>query len=309
MKVHQSIESLQRLEHAVVSSGTFDGVHVGHQKILSRIREVAENQKGESVLLTFWPHPRLVLFPDQELKLLNTFEEKLELLEKQGIDHLVRIPFTRAFSQMSSLEFIESILVEKLGTKTLVIGYDHRFGRNREGSFENLKRNAIKYGFNVEEIPRQDVDHVGVSSTKIRKALSEGKVEVASEYLGRRYSLQGEVVEGDKIGRQMGFPTANINVGFPHKLIPHDGIYAVRVGWAGKTYGGMLYIGSRPTLSVSGQNIEVNIFDFDHKIYGEQLTVHFIQQIRNDSKFDNLEELRQQLIRDKEKASEILNLI
>ena len=309
MKVHQSIESLQKLQHAVVSSGTFDGVHVGHQKILSRIREVAESQEGESVLLTFWPHPRLVLFPDQELKLLNTLEEKLELLEQQGIDHLVKIPFTRAFSQMSSLEFIEKILVEKLGTKTLVIGHDHRFGRNREGSFENLKRNATKYGFSVEEIPRQDVDHVGVSSTKIRKALNEGKVEVASEYLGRWYSLQGKVVEGDKIGRQMGFPTANINVDFPHKLIPNDGIYAVTVRWTGKTYGGMLYIGSRPTLSESGQTIEVNIFDFDHKIYGEQLTVHFIQQIRNDSKFDNLEELRQQLIRDKERASEILNLM
>ena len=309
MKIYEGLDQFQPIEHAVVTSGTFDGVHIGHRKILSRIQEIARKQNGETVLITFWPHPRLVLFPDEHnLQLLNTFEEKIELLEQQGIDHLVKIAFTQEFSQTTSSDFIDEILVKGIGTKTLVIGYDHRFGRNREGSFESLKQNAGTYGFGVEEIPHQDIHHVTVSSTKIRKALQEGKVEIAHEYLNQPYQINGIVVAGDKIGREIGFPTANIRIASPYKLIPQDGIYAVKVRHGSVWYGGMLYIGNRPTLNAENRSIEVNIFDFDQEIYDDQLRIEFIQQIRNDSKFENLDDLRHQLSRDKVAASKILSL-
>lgn len=306
MKIYHGIEDFTRLPNAVVTSGTFDGVHVGHQKILSRLQEAATRNGGETVVITFWPHPRLVLHPEEtSLKLLNTFEEKAELLKEQGIQHLVRIPFTREFSQLSSEEFITKIIVE-IGTKKLIIGYDHHFGKNREGSFEQLTLNGPKYGFEVEEIPRQDVDHVGVSSTKIRKALEEGDIETATHFLGNPYSLTGRVVMGDKLGRILGYPTANLEIDTGYKLVPADGIYAVTVRYGHKNYNGMLYIGNRPTVHGAKRNIEVNIFDFDKDIYGESLTVYFHKLIRGDARFNDLEELKQQLHRDKEEALRIL---
>jgi len=269
MKIYHSIDDFQPLNYAVVTSGTFDGVHLGHQTILHRLKEIAEKNNGETVVITFWPHPRLILKPEeQSLRLLNTFEEKAELLKAQGIHHLLRIPFTKEFSQITSQEFISKILVEKIGTRKLVIGYDHRFGRNREGSFEQLKLNGPTYGFEVEEIPRQDVDNVGVSSSKIRKALEEGDVETASHFLGRPYSISGAVIKGDKLGRVLGFPTANIDIDAHHKLIPAEGIYAVTVSYGAGEYKGMLYIGNRPTVDGVNRSIEVNIFDFNKEIYG-----------------------------------------
>src|SRR6187551_3317771 len=306
MKIYHGIEDFSRLDYAVVTSGTFDGVHLGHQKILSRLNEIASSQRGETVVITFWPHPRLVLKPDTTLKLLNTFEEKAELLKAQGINHLVRIPFTKEFSQLTSEEFIKKILVDTIGTKKLVIGYDHHFGKNREGSFEQLKLNGPKYGFEVEEISRQDVDHIGVSSTKIRKALEEGDIDTATHLLGNPYSLTGRVVSGDKLGRLLGFPTANIQIDTAFKLIPADGIYAVTVVYAHKTFKGMLYIGNRPTINGIKQNIEVNIFDFDKDIYGDSLTIHFHSLIRLDIKFNDLEGLRTQLGLDKIEALRML---
>lgn len=303
MKIYHTLDDFSTLNFAVVTSGTFDGVHLGHQKILDRLKETAKYNSGETVVITFWPHPRLVLHPeDRTLKLLNTFEEKADLLKAQGIQHLVRIPFTKEFSQLSSLDFIKNILVEKIGTKKLVIGYDHHFGKNREGSFEQLKINSSQFGFEVEEIPRQEIDHLAVSSTKIRKAIEEGDVDTASQLLGRPYSLAGRVVEGDRIGSGLGFPTANLEIDSHYKLIPADGIYAVRVEYERKRWDGMMYIGNRPTINGTRQSIEVNIFNFDKTIYGDNLKVELIKLLRMDSRFSNLEELKIQLHKDKESA-------
>ena len=307
MKIYHSLEDFSRLSFGVVTSGTFDGVHLGHQKILQRVRDIASKHGGESVVITFWPHPRLILRPEEPaLKLLNTFEEKAELLRKHGVQHLLRIPFTKEFSQISSMEFITQILVETMGTKKLVIGYDHRFGKNREGSFEQLKLNGPTYGFEVEEIPRQDVDHVGVSSTKIRKALESGNIDTANHFLGRPYQLSGRIIKGDKLGRVLGFPTANIDLDSHDKLVPAEGIYAVTVLHGHATYGGMLYIGNRPTVDGSRRSIEVNIFDFDKDIYGETIQVSFHQLLRSDSKFEDLESLKRQLEHDKVTALQAL---
>lgn len=307
MKIYHSPGDFARLKYAVVTSGTFDGVHRGHQKILDRLKEVATRAQGETVVITYWPHPRLVLHPDdQTLKLLNTFEEKAELLKQQGIQHLVRIPFTKEFSQLTSSEFVQRILVDAIGTRKLVIGYDHHFGKNREGSFEQLRPTGKTFGFEVEEIPAQDIDHVTVSSSKIRKALESGDATTAAHFLGRSYALSGLVVKGDKLGRVMGYPTANISIESHFKLVPADGIYAVRVQHAGRSYGGMLYIGVRPTLNGVKRTIEVNIFDFDSDIYGETLTVSFERLLRTDTKFRDLEALKDQLQRDKQLALEAL---
>ena len=307
MKIYYSLEDFSKLTNAVVTSGTFDGVHIGHQKIINRLKEIATNSKGETVVITFWPHPRLILKPeDDSLRLLNTFEEKAELLKKQGIQHLLRIPFTKEFSQISSQKFIKDILVDTIGTKKLVIGYDHRFGNNREGSFEQLQINGPAYGFEVQEIERQDIDHIAVSSSKIRKALEEGDIETANHFLGRPYSLTGEVVKGDKLGRVLGYPTANIDLDSRHKLIPSDGIYAVTVQYGSGTYKAMLYIGNRPTVSGTKRVIEVNLFEFNKEIYGETLTVYFHGLIRLDAKFQDLETLKSQLHLDKIEAETML---
>jgi riboflavin kinase / FMN adenylyltransferase len=307
MKIYHGLEDFVRLKTAVVTSGTFDGVHIGHQKILSRLKEIAAACNGETVVITFWPHPRLVLHPeDVTLKLLNTFEEKAEFLKDHGIQHLIRIPFTKEFSHLSGEDFIVKVLVNTIGTKKLVIGYDHHFGKNREGSFEQLKMNGPKYGFEVEEIPRQEVDHLAVSSTKIRSALETGEIETATHLLGNPYSITGRVVSGDKLGRILGFPTANIEIDTKYKLIPSDGIYAVRVSYEHTLYNGMLYIGNRPTIQGSKRNIEVNIFGFNEEIYGESLTIYFHKLLRHDMRFHDLEELKVQLFEDKAAAIKYL---
>ncbi len=310
MRIYNGIQEFEQLNFAVVTIGSFDGVHIGHQKIIERLISIAKKRNGESVLMTFWPHPRHILNPeDKSLKILTTFYEKATLLEQSGIDHLIKIPFTAEFSQLSSAEFINLYLLEKINTKVLVIGYDHRFGKNREGSFENIKSNSEQYGFEVEEIPEQDVNNVAVSSTKIRKALLEGDVDLASKFLGRYYAITGMVVPGNKIGRQLGFPTANILPDNEYKLIPGDGIYAVRVEFENVFYDGMLSIGFRPTIGLSDRTIEVNIFNFDKDIYNNQLTIHFINKFRDEMKFENLDELQVQLHKDYETAKKILSRI
>src|SRR5690606_6005363 len=307
MKIHEGVENFPKLSYPVVTSGTFDGVHIGHQKILSRITELAKANAGETVSITFWPHPRFTLGSDKNLRLLSTFEEKASYLKKSGIDHLVKIPFTKDFSELSSESFIRKISVERIGTKKLVSGYDHRFGRNRAGSFEHLTANEAAYGFEVEEIPRQDIDDVAISSTKIREALAEGDVAMANEYLGRSYSLAGIVGSGKQLGRRIGFPTANIILLDTYKLIPGDGVYAVEVKHKSHLYQGMLNIGIRPTVGGISKVIEVNIFDFQGDLYGQELRVFFRYKIREEKKFDSIESLSNQLKLDREEAIRVLN--
>jgi len=300
VKVYRGIEEFEGKANYAVTTGTFDGVHIGHRTILDRLKQIAQKLDGESVLLTFYPHPRMVLQADSNLKLLNTIDEKTELLEAAGIDHLIIHPFTKAFSRTTSLEFVRDILVNQIGTKKLVIGYDHHFGRNREGSFDHLREFGPLYGFEVEEIPAQDIDDVNVSSTKIRKALSEGEVEVANNYLGGEYQLNGEVVQGNQIGRTIGYPTANLKLNSQYKLIPANGIYAVKAVTEGREFQAMLNIGMRPTITEENKQrkIEVHLFDFDEDLYHKNLKVKLVKRIRTEKKFNDLTELKQELARD-----------
>lgn len=308
MKVYRNLEEFRKLPFACVTSGTFDGVHVGHQTIIERLRSIANQHSGETVLITFWPHPRLVLYPDEHnLKLLSSLEEKESVLRQHGIDHFLIIPFTREFASLTSDEFIKKILVETIGTKKLVIGYDHKFGRNRSGSFEELKKNGPSLGFEVEEIPKQEVDHIGVSSTKIRNALAEGNIDIATQYLARPYNLSGTIIDGDKLGRTIGFPTANIQIDFELKLVPSDGTYAVKVRVDDELFEGMLNIGFRPTVHGRFKTVEVHILDFDREIYGKSIELFFIGKIRDERKFDSLEGLKVQLEKDEYTAREILS--
>ena len=307
MKVYNGIYEFRGVANAVVTIGTFDGVHNGHHHILKRLKETAQKVKGETVILTFSPHPRMVLFPDSQQLLLTTKEEKINLLEGCGIDHLIIHPFTREFSMLSSQDFIENVLVKSLGTKRLVIGYDHHFGKDREGSFENLKLNAPAFGFEVEEIPAWETDNSKVSSTRIRKALAEGQVEMASILLGYEYGISGTVVKGQQLGRQLGFPTANIICTDPNKLIPGNGVYAVKVIYKGNEMRGMMNIGVRPTVNGAGRTAEVNIFDFNSEIYGESIEVRFVKWVRGEKKFEGLQQLIEQLHRDKDVVQTVLS--
>jgi riboflavin kinase/FMN adenylyltransferase len=308
VKIFQGLEELEQFKFPVVTIGTFDGVHFGHKKILSRVKEVASKYDGETIVITFYPHPRMVLFPDDnDIKLLSSQEEKIALLENFGIENLIVIPFSKEFSRLTSLDFVRNILVNKIGTKKLVIGYDHHFGKNREGSFEHLLEFGPVYGFDVEEISAQDIDEVAVSSSKIRNSLLEGDVELANTFLERKYSLSGFVFKGDQVGRTLGFPTANINIAFPHKLIPAFGVYLVEVLVESKKYFGALNIGVRPTLINKKPQIEVYIFEFDEEIYGKEVEVLFIKKIRNEQKFSSLEELKNQIQLDVLTMKNIIN--
>ena len=309
MKVYKNITELPKINNAIVTQGTFDGVHIAHQVILKQLKEIAQIKGGETVLITFDPHPRTVLFPeDHGLQLLNTPEEKISLLEQQGIDHLVVLPFTKEFSRLSSLDFIKNILIDAIGTKYLVIGYNHRFGKNREGSFEHLKDFAPTYGFEIFEISAQDLDEIAVSSTKIRSALLHGEVSLAARFLGKPYAIEGIVVQGRQLGRTIGYPTANIQIVNPLKLIPQDGVYAVWVWVQGEKFGGMLNIGQNPTIEGKGRSIEVNIFEFSESIYNQKISIQFVDKLRDEVKFNTIEELKSCLDMDKLQTLKVLSL-
>ncbi len=307
MHIYHHIDEFTRLNNAIVTIGTFDGVHLGHRKIISGIKELAGNTGGETVLLTFFPHPRMILHPeDESIKLINTINEKAALLEELGIDHLIITPFSRDFSNQSAEEYIRDVLVNKIGTKKIVIGYDHRFGKDRLGGLDDLLRLAPVCGFEVVEIPEQDIDEVAISSTRIRSALLNGDIELANTCLGYPFFITGRVVRGDQIGRQLGYPTANIVIPETYKLIPSDGIFAAKVKIDGVKYGGMAYIGTRPTINGIRRNIEVNIFDFGKEIYNQQVSMEFYNFVRGDMKFDSLDKLIAQIAKDKVEVERLL---
>ncbi|SNR39974.1 MULTISPECIES: bifunctional riboflavin kinase/FAD synthetase [Hymenobacter] len=310
MHVFRDPAQFPHLGNAVVTTGTFDGVHLGHQQILRRLCEAARQSGGPSVVITYWPHPRLVLAPPLshpeplDLHLLNTLDERIEKLAEFGVDYLLIVPFTRELASWTSEEYIQTILLRTVGTRTLVIGYDHRFGKNREGGFDYLSQHSGRYGMQVEEIPREDVDAVGVSSTRIRKALEAGDVATANRHLGYSYPLTGTVVKGRQLGRTIGWPTANIQCAEALKLIPARGVYAVMATTAAGTHhAAMLNIGVRPTVGGNlAQTVEAHLLDFDGDLYDQLLTVQFVARLRDEQKFEGLDALKAQLFQDAEDA-------
>ncbi len=307
MRVFKNIDSLPAFKNAVITVGTFDGVHKGHQQLINRIHSLAESVNGESILITFDPHPRTVVYPQEHsIRLLSTLDEKISLLEQEGIDNLVVVPFTKEFSNRSARDYVEHFLVGKFHPAIIVIGYNHSFGHHRDGNIELLRKLSSEFRFKVEEINKQIVDEIAVSSSRIRIALEEKDCELAFNLLGRYYPVRGIVIDGDKIGRTLGYPTANISVGNPYKLIPADGIYAVYVTAEGKKYKGMLSIGYRPTVGGTKKMIEVNIFDFNSDIYGQRIEISFVKWLRAEEKYNSLDELKVQLGKDKADSLKVL---
>lgn len=331
MQVHRGINNLPLFKNAVITIGTFDGVHTGHLQIISQLKEEAKKIEGESVLITFDPHPRTVVgLPDDpagkgpKISLLNTLNEKTELLRKQKIDHLVIVPFTKEFSEQSAEKYIKEFLVKNFRPHTIIIGYDHHFGKERKGNYKLLEAYADEFNYLVKEIPEHVLNHVAISSTKIREAILNCDIQTAGSYLGYDYFFEGKVVEGDKIGRSIGYPTANLVVNDKNKLIPGNGVYAVEVSMLNDHWSlgnetfvhltsdiiqrkGMMNIGVRPTIGGTKRMIEVNIFDFNESIYGEKMRVFVKKYLRPEEKFNGLEELRLQIDKDKINAMEALS--
>ncbi len=299
MKVYNSLSSFNNHKKTIVTIGTFDGVHIGHKKVLEKLHNSAIEKNAESVLLTFFPHPRMVLQQDLNIKLLNTIEEKKDVISKFGLDHLIIHPFDMEFSRLTAEEFVKDILVDQLNLCKIIIGHDHRFGRNRTATIDDLIQFGEKYNFEVEQITAKEIDEIAISSTKIRNALLEGDVSTANSYLGYSYSITGTIIEGKKIGRSINFPTANIKVSEEYKLIPKNGVYIVSIELNNKLYYGMMNIGTNPTISKGNQSIEVHIFDFNESVYDQNIKVNFLDRIRDERKHESLEELKLQLEKDK----------
>ena len=309
MQVHKHIDRLPDFRNAVVTIGTFDGVHNGHRIITKQLTEKAAAINGESIIITFNPHPRRIVGNQHsELRLINTIAEKIELLEKQGIDHLVIVPFTSEFAEQTALEYVEQFLVAHFHPRCIVIGYDHRFGKNREGNYQLLEALKSKHGYELMEIPAEVLNDNTISSTRIRTSVINSHIAAANSYLGYAYFFEGTVVEGNKLGRTIGYPTANIRMNDTEKLMPGNGVYAVRVkrmNQNGTWMKGMMNIGVRPTVDGTRQTVEVNIFDFDADIYGETLRIEVICHLRGEQKFSGLDSLKAQLQKDKD-ASQLL---
>lgn len=307
MKVYHSIESYADAQRkTVITIGTFDGVHIGHQKILEQLNELKGGEQ-DSMILTFFPHPRRVLDQSNDIKMLNTLEEKIALLEEFGLDRLIIEPFTQEFSRLTALEFVRDILVNRLHLKKLVIGYDHHFGRNREGNFEQLTEYGELYGFEVVEIPAQEIESVSVSSTKIRKAIESGDMQTANSYLGYPYRLTGDIVKGQGLGRKINFPTVNLEITEDYKLIPLKGVYAVRTRLGNQDICGMMNIGYRPTVGGSDRTIEIHLFDYQGDLYGVRMQFEVLARLRDEKKFESVEALSEQLRRDETKTRSLLS--
>jgi len=302
LKIVKHIANFSTDEKTFVTIGTFDGVHFGHQKILEKLVSEAKEAGKKAVLLTFFPHPRMVLQKDATIELINTIDERAKLLKKTGLDYLIIHPFSKEFSKTTALEFVKDILVDTFNISKLIIGYDHHFGKNREGNIEQLTEYSHKYNFTVEEIPAQDIDDVSVSSTKVRRALAAGNLKTANNYLGYNFMLNGVVVNGKKLGGKIGYPTANIDVKEAYKLIPKTGVYVVRSFIENNLVFGMMNIGNRPTVNGNHQTIEVHFFDFNEDLYHKSLTVELIYFLRDEHKFDSLDSLVLQLKEDENMA-------
>ena len=303
MKIYQGFDQILNIPNPVLTIGTFDGVHVGHQKIIQQLNREAEAVGGESVLFTFYPHPRMVLYPESHgLRLIQTQAEKMDKLRRMGLQNVIVHPFTKEFSRLTAVEFVRDYLVNRLKVKKLVIGYDHQFGKNREGSIEFLKEVAPVYGFSVEEISAQEIDEVNISSTKVRNAILGGDMKLAQSYLGEPFELYGKVIKGNAIGRSIGFPTANLDIESDIKLIPKLGVYAVNVVLGdGTIKEGMMNIGLRPTIANHDDlSLEVNLFDFEGDLYDQYITVQLLSHFRDEMKFDSIPDLMEQLNHDKE---------
>ena len=304
MIVHQGIANF-KAGNPVVTVGIFDGVHLGHRHILEHLRHEADSSKGESVVVTLWPHPRMVLKQeDNDFRMLNTLDEKIKLLDETGIQHLVILPFTPEFSRLSSCDFIEQVLVRGVGIKQLVVGYNHRFGRDREGDYGKLKTCAEKFGFGISQLKAYQLKDRKISSSEIRNSLTRGAVSEAIHLLGRPYALSGTVIGGSRLGTSIGFPTANITPDEKHKLLPADGVYAVEAELKNQIYKGMMNMGSRPTVNddPDRKTIEVHLIDFEDNIYSERIIIRFIERLRDEQRFDSIEALKEQLVADREKT-------
>ena len=310
MRVHTEASELPEIKNPVLTIGTFDGVHLGHQKILTLLKESAKEIEGETVLFTFHPHPRMVLNPeDHNLELIQPIEDRIKLLEEYGLDHLILYPFTKEFSRLTATDFIRNVMVNQIGVKMMTIGYNHHFGRNREGNIDLLKELGNVYGFAVEEQPAFRIGEDSVSSTKIRRAVSEGNIRLANIFLGRNFGFRGSVVSGDQLGSKIGFPTANIKAIGEFQVLPKVGVYAVRAKINGTIYDGMCNIGHRPTVSIDGeQRVEIHVFDFDKRIYGEEIELLFVEHIRDEKGFESIDALKEQLKKDEEQSRHILGL-
>ena len=303
--IKNNITKIPKSDFNIATIGSFDGIHIGHKKILQTLTKIAKKNNGKSILITFWPHPRYVLKKNNDFKLLTSLDEKIKLFEKNKIDILYIVDFSLKFSKISANKFIENILLEKLKINCLLIGYNNNFGRNREGNIRYLEENKKKFDIDIISIPKQSVDKISISSTKIREYLNNGKINSANRLLGRKYSINGKIVKGNGIGRKINFPTANIEIDEPKKLLPKSGVYAVEVILNRKIYLGMLNIGYNPTIKNEKKSIEVNIFEFSEDIYNNKISINFIRRIRNEKKFKNLNELKKQLIKDKKKVKSI----
>jgi len=306
MNVVNGIENYKDNSKSILTIGTFDGVHLGHQKIITSLVSKAKQKSLQANILTFFPHPRMVLQKESNLKLIDTLEEKQNLLSELGIDNLIIQPFSKEFSKLTAIEFTRDVLVNELGMSALMIGYDHRFGKNREASVEDLIRYGQSYNFEVTVIPAQDISSITVSSTKIRDAIKISNFKKVNQFLGRPYELNGKVIKGNGVGRTIKYPTANIEIKEIYKLIPPKGVYLVKIYLGKNELSGMMNIGNRPTINGLNQTIEVHIFDFDKDIYGKNLKVCFLKKIRKEKKFDSLPSLKSQLKKDEENCKRIL---
>ena len=306
MKIFHSIHDFKSTKRTILTLGTFDGVHIGHKKILEKVTQNTTEQTTESLVLTFFPHPRMVLEDKSEMKLLNTLSEKIELLEKSGLENLVIHPFDEKFSQLTAHEFVKTVLVDQFNIKKIIIGYDHRFGKNRTANFDDLVAFGKQYDFEVEQISAQEIETVSVSSTKIRKALDEGNMKMANEYLGYYYFLTGTIIKGKQLGRTIGFPTANLKIEEYYKLIPRNGVYIVKSELNRKTVFGIMNIGFNPTVEGQNLSIEIHYLDFNDDLYGQKISVSLIHFVRAEQYFESVSLLKEQLEKDKNTALHFL---